>query len=268
MKRGTVEKENNMICQNCGAEYKDQQLQCPYCRSENRTEAERQKARVLASYDREDQELRKEMKGYAGERAGRLTKWILCGVAALLVLAGLVTAGVILFGKLAAGHSYRQDQTHLKKLEEMYVQQDYAGIAEYVSQYGLWSAAYEKYEQIYEVQCHYSRLEEDLQTLSELAATLFSSEEEQLTHLETWAFYAAEEAAAVLSAGREYAEDNAILGNEACMSSFCEACSRLLLEAGCTEKEIQNASVQGEAGASALGSRILAYYTAAEWRSE
>lgn len=251
-----------MICQNCGAEYKDGQLQCPYCRTENRTEAERQKAHRLASYDREEQKLRREMKSYSKERARKLTKWILCGVSALLVIACLVTAGLLLFGKLGAGYSYRKDQAHLKKLEELYVQQDYAGIADYVSEYGLWSATYEKYEQIYEVQQHYRRLEEDLLMLSEIAGTAFDSEENRLSYLETWADSAAGEAAAVLSAGKEYAEDKAILGNEACMNFFCEACSRLLTELGCTKEEIQNASGLGEAGEAAMVSRIVAYYTA------
>lgn len=250
-----------MICQNCGAAYGEEELQCPYCQSENRTAAERQKKQVLAAYDLEEQKLRKEMKSYAKNRAGILTKRILWGVLLLFGIAVLVAAGVILFGKLQAGHSYQREQAHLEKLEAMYGQQDYAGIADYVRKHELWSASYKKYEQIYELQYHYQRLKDAMCQLEELSAADFSSEEKRLSCLETWASSAAKDAAALLASAREYAEDQAILGNESCMEDYGQACSRLLLELGCTEEEIRQAADAAESGETVLENRILRFYT-------
>ena len=249
-----------MKCQHCGAEYDDRSPVCPYCQSENIQEAERRKKEALAAYDKEALQMRKEMEGYAKKKARTLTWWILRITGILFLAAALITAGILIAGKLWAGHSYKRDQAHLEKLNEMYVQGDYAGIAEYVKENELWSVSYEKYEQIYYVQNAYDRFLEQLTQLKQLSEETVLDREKQIGYIESSASYAADDACYVLSKSAEYAKDAAILGNEACMEQFYELCTQTLLQLGCTGEETEEATLSEDGGKKVIAGRIRDYY--------
>ena len=132
-------------CPNCGAQYEEGLLYCPYCRSVDDYQDESEYLEDLDEIkdqleDMPENVLRDQTKAQTAEAArdiGRIFRRIGIAVAVILLLAGVFTFfDKVVAGNSEAGRSEKQKQEYLwkqenfPKLDEMYEKGDYDGILE------------------------------------------------------------------------------------------------------------------------------------------
>ncbi|MDO4463930.1 MAG: hypothetical protein Q4C57_05215 [Bacillota bacterium] len=226
-----------MICKSCGAKYDKSSIRCPYCGTENIQAAGKQKREILQGYDKEATRIRREAEAFPQKAANRLTKGIVFFVGILALIGILFTILFIFYGKLSVRAKYRQEQIYLEKLEALYQEGQYEEMEEYCRKKDLYGRAYQKYAQVMEVNGYYERMESSMDEIRLIEAGNISAEQKKELS-EYWIQDIQNQALNVLQKCREYAEDDAFLGNEQVMEEFYHNCVRRLQEFGYTEEEI------------------------------
>ena len=226
-----------MVCKNCGAEYDKSSISCPYCGTENAQTAGKQKKEILQGYDREAAKIRKEAETFPQKTANRLTKRIVFAVGILALIGISFTILFIFYGKLSVRAKYRQEQIYLEKLEALYQEGRYEEMEAYSRKKDLYGRAYQKYAQVMEINRYYERMESSIDEIRLIEAGNSSTEQKKELS-DYWMQDALLQASNVLQKCREYAEDDAFLGNEQVMEEFYHNCVGRLQEFGYTEEEI------------------------------
>lgn len=252
-----------MICQNCGAEYEESSLTCPYCQSENRKAALNEKNRKLSAYDKEAAAIKREMENFPKRTARKWTFYLLWGIGALFAAGCLILAGVLIFGQISANSGYEKQKKQLQTLQEYCEAEDYAAMNDYISKHDLYSSAFEKYTQICDIYRQLVYLKDELQYLDEVTVMEGWDEAEKKECMESWLQSAMESVKNVLYYSNSYATDRAILGNEAVLQQFYEQCAAILEEMEYTEEEIEALSmVESKEEAFTFLDKMRSFYTA------
>ena len=226
-----------MICKSCGAEYDNACIRCPYCETENSEAMGKWKKGILQNYDREAAGIRKEMENYPQKTAEKQTKKIVFIVGLLAIIGIFLTFLFIMFGKLSVRIQYKQEQAHLNRLEELYQEEKYQEIDEYIRKNDLFGRNYQKYVQVVNINKAIEGMDVDLEKIQMIVAENFSMEE-KIMQCDYWMNDVLHQAGYVLRTSREYADDQFFLENEQVLKKFYEDCVKKLVEWGYTEDEI------------------------------
>lgn len=152
-------------CENCGAAFSSEEKVCPYCGAENVPVSVREQLDYLADLDQKKKELDTVV---PQEKTRRLTKKVTrIGIWAGAVLLILIIAGSA-FAAVRTRKRRELQKQALETLERFYGTNDFAGMEQYLEEHdGLWSATYDKYQNLAEVYHYYRNgsqyLEEDLE---------------------------------------------------------------------------------------------------------
>ena len=136
-----------MICKYCGASYADNLLNCPFCRTENPLEAEKQKKSIFKKYDREADAIREEVAHYPRKAASVFTRKFLIGIAAAVVLAALIAVLCVVLVRNGARVGYNRHQKQESVMEEYLDAADYEGMVQYLDSLEK-PTDYDKYYQV------------------------------------------------------------------------------------------------------------------------
>lgn len=148
-----------MICKNCGGEYGNDLLTCPYCNAENLAEARKQQKEYVERYNRKTKEVRQQPVKEARMAVNLVVKIAVAGGAMFLFL--LILGFVV--SRFSAASTLASQEKHLAKLEAYYQDGDYEGMDQYLSKVkGRHSASYEKYDRIAEL---HQRMKLDVEIL-------------------------------------------------------------------------------------------------------
>ena len=131
-----------MICENCGAEYDEHLLLCPYCGTENDRAAQLEHQKEMHDLNEKTEKLRQ-----APERAARKGSQIVTKMAVAAVIGVLVVSAVIwVVTRIQAGNALGQQEKQLAQLEEYYEAGDYEQMEQYLDslEYG-YSSTFAKY---------------------------------------------------------------------------------------------------------------------------
>ena len=128
-----------MICKNCGNEYDDHEVVCPFCGTENELEAKRREKQDLLKAEQQEEE--EEL-----ERARRkaLYKKIAAIVAAVLIVLGAVVFFVYKYTTSDSAKAKKAEE--LATLEQYYQDEEYDKVLEYLQtcEYS-YTSDYDKY---------------------------------------------------------------------------------------------------------------------------
>lgn len=210
-----------MNCKNCGAKYDKKSLNCPYCGSENKIVAEKQKKEILDRYDREAKEMEVTVPRQA---VNRWTKYVLLGLGIVIVLFIVITVITVIISGISAKFTYNKDQHQLERLEEYFQKQDWQGMNEYMDDKEIRTQIYSKYTEVNDAWNYY----DDYQNVVGIAGT----EELALYYMYN-----------VLEGTKKAMEDKALLGNENVMEDFYNDAVNELKEKGFSEEEINEISL-------------------------
>lgn len=228
-----------MNCKNCGAEYHDTVLKCPYCGTENKAAAGRKKKEILRAYDEEAQRLYQQAENFPKRAAKRITGKILLLLAILAGVGLIVTVCVIFGAKISAELELKTQKKHLQKLEELYQKQDYEALFDYLDKKELYGRSYEKYSQVAWAAKYYEWMQEQLGDIEEIqeddAISLQRKQEFVSWREETMLYYASY----VLELCMDGIEDTVYLRNETVLSQFYEECVQTLKALGYEEEQIE-----------------------------
>ena len=136
-----------MVCKECGAQFDENELLCPYCGAENFQVAKEQQDEYVKNYKRK----KKEIKRMPEKLVKKTTK-------SMFYLAGGLFIGVILllivvtaFSKIVSSDMLARQEKELANLESYYVQGDYETMCNYLEKIDKRGGSYEKYNRIYDL---------------------------------------------------------------------------------------------------------------------
>ncbi len=137
-----------MICRNCGAEYADELLKCPYCDAEN-VEASYRKQQDYVNNYKKKANFFATLPDLLVNRTGSVMK-------KTAILIGVVFLVILLLGFLGAYISSKtavwRMEKEVAKLEEYYQAEDYEGLEDYFySLDSTYGGNYEKYDRVVEI---------------------------------------------------------------------------------------------------------------------
>lgn len=228
-----------MNCKNCGAEYQDTVLKCPYCGTENKAAAGRKKKEILRAYDEEAQRLYQQAENFPQKAAKRITGKILRLLAVLAGVGLIVTVFVIFWAKISAEWELKAQKKHLQTLEKLYQKQDYEELFDYLDEKDLYGRSYEKYSQVAWAMKYSEWMQEQLGNIEEIQedSTLTDSKKQEFVSWreETMLYYASY----VLDLCMDGIEDTVYLRNETVLSQFYEECVQTLKALGYDEEQIE-----------------------------
>ncbi|MBO5166876.1 MAG: hypothetical protein J6B90_09810 [Lachnospiraceae bacterium] len=227
-----------MICNQCGAEFDSNLLQCPYCHSENRKEAKRQKRQILERYDREAENIKKEAEGYAGRTAGRWTKKLLIGIGIVLAIGVLLTVVYLLCTRIFVKAEYAGKDATLAKLEELYQAGDYAALSEYMWEEDLYGRDYDKYGELWEVYAELEDMEQDVQHMEQVNTYTTFTRDELWESFEFWSGDYISSAKRAMKLSDTYINDRVFRENEDALQSLLDMTVENLTEIGFSREEI------------------------------
>lgn len=236
-----------MICINCGAEYSDELLKCPYCGTQNDIVAEKEKESILKRYDAQAKDIENEAKFYPKKRANELTKKIL-KVIAILTAAGIfVTVLFNFFVRRMDERAYAGVDKDKKILSELMEQRDYDGMNRYLQKNGIKVYEYEVYEQVLDAYKAYIRVLEEREDLEEYAGYMREGDgRQQMENREIWTPSVKLSISQILYNGQDvihiynkYGTDAAFMGNEEQLKEIYEETVTIFKEYGYSEEEIQ-----------------------------
>jgi len=148
-----------MICKNCGAEYDNGSLSCPYCHTENRKAVLRRKKEILKGYDKEAEAMHKQAESYVERTANRITGRIMI-ILGIMAALGIVTAVIsVIATKHQVNHKYALDAENKQALEELLMDGNYSDMDVYMREKKV-GVGYEKYDQVVRMYRHYQRIKE------------------------------------------------------------------------------------------------------------
>lgn len=236
-----------MICINCGGEYADNLLKCPYCGTQNDIVAEEEKRSTLKSYDAQAKEIEKEEKAYPKKRANELTKKILKVIGILALAAVFATLLFNAFVRRMDAKEYAGVDKDKKILSELMEQRDYDGMNRYLEKNGIKVSEYEIYEQVLDSYKAYTRVLEEREDLEEYAGYMREGDsKQQIKNREIWASGMRLSISQILYNGQDvihlynkYGTDAAFMGNEEQLQEIYEETVTIFKEYGYSEEEIQ-----------------------------
>ncbi len=202
-----------MICKNCGGEYPDVQLSCPYCHTENRKVVLKRKKEILKGYDREADAMHAQAESYAERTADKWTKKIFMILGIVAVIGVLISIIFIVASKLVVNHEYALEVENTEKLEELLAACDYEGMQAYMSEKKI-SGGYKKYEQVVRMYRQYKSLKESDESIRSLEAAYYKNPEAWDSVTDFYIDDILDSAAAVIRDYEQYGEDKTFLGNE------------------------------------------------------
>lgn len=221
-----------MICPYCGYEYADTELKCPFCATENTGQARKQQQTVIRSLEEEAEDIRrmpKEILRQTNQEAVRVFAGFLIVIVLILILTVLGNIAIRTAGNLS-------EQKNLKKLEELLQKEDYDGILTLMDEIDSYEPVYDKYTEIVFTYRNMSYLEDDLEWFYESVENPYSTQKMLADTLS----FAMADCMNALRTGREYLDDNLVLGNEDALEHICsQAENTLTLAFHITDEEIQ-----------------------------
>lgn len=227
-----------MVCKNCGAQYSDEKLQCPYCHTENRRIALRRKKEILKDYDKEADAIRARAELYPKEAANKwtgITLRILCVAA---VLGVIVVAVMLVWNKYSVKYQYEKGMEHTQNLETLFLAEDYEGIRTYMQEEDIWNE-YPKYYQVANAYKQYRDMKESAERIRKTEEYLYDTREDWEI-LNAYDIDHIMDCAVRLADGyEEYGKDTVFLGNEDALEKFYLAAVKELEKYGFTEEEIE-----------------------------
>ncbi len=236
-----------MICQNCGGEYTDNLLRCPYCLTENKEAAEKEKSDILKGYDAQAKDIENEAKAYPKKRANELTKKMLKVIGILVLAAIFATLLFNAFVRRMDAKEYAGVDKDKKILSELMGQRDYDGMNQYLQKNGIKGSRYEIYEQVLDAYKAYTRVLEEREDLEEYAGYMREGDgKQQIRNREIWASSMRLSISQILYNGQDvihiynkYGTDAAFMGNEEQLKELYEETVTIFREYGYSEEEIQ-----------------------------
>lgn len=208
-----------MICKNCGAEYADSSLSCPYCHTENRKVALRRKKEILKGYDREADTIRAQAETYAEKTANQWTKNIFA-ILAIIAVIGIVVVIIFITGsKLALNRKYAKEAEHQQKLEELFLASDYRGMEAYIREQEL-SGSYKKYEQVVRMYRQYMSLKDSGEQIRSLPTDYYKNREDWEALTDYYVDEILDSGATVIRDYETYGKDKDFLGNETALEEI------------------------------------------------
>jgi hypothetical protein len=235
-----------MICPSCGAEYDDSSLMCPYCHSENSSAAREEKQRLLESYDKEADEIRREADNYPKQAAKKITRYLLAGLAAVLVLGLLVTVLYLCFGRRQVNADYRQEKVNLEKLEELYGAGSYEDLTAYIKDHDIWGRTYDKYLQVADLCGGCESMQSYEAEVREIFENSYLQQENKESLAEYWIECFLGQAYQIAADTEEYTQDSNLLGNEQILKTYYGTMLTLLEPYGVSGEDLQEIGEKGD----------------------
>lgn len=140
-----------MICKNCGSEYIDGLLQCPYCGTEDTKEAAEQQKEYIEEYKDKIDGLKDIPEQVARKGKSKATNAII----AVVVLTVFVCIVVAIVSSLLGANELEHQEKHLAKLEELYQEKDFDELESYYEKVNIRGGDFTKYERVLDL---YERL--------------------------------------------------------------------------------------------------------------
>ncbi len=228
-----------MVCKHCGAEFNDTLLQCPYCGSENRAEAKRQKKKILRGYDKEAEQMRADAELYPEKAAKKITKKLLIIIGAVLLIAVLMIVLYLIVSGQQAKANHASEKKHEEHLEELFRDGDYTGLIQYMKKEELYDRDYEKYGEVRYLYDKYLTM----QISAEEAYSIIHDPQLAERDVKDLASYWVEKflrcANDTLCESTIYIDDKVFWGNEEVLKEIRDEVLQELLIRGFTEEEIQ-----------------------------
>lgn len=227
-----------MVCNQCGAEYKNDLLQCPYCHSENHKEAKRAKRRILERYDREAADIKQETEKYPDKAANQFTKYLVLCIGAVLAVGIIVIVLYLLCSNIFLKLEYAGEKAHTAKLEAYFEAGDYAGLSSYMDEKDLYSRDYEKYGEVWDVYDSFTDMDEAIEHIEEICSYETFDEEDKRQSADYWLGMYVESAKQTLTLADEYTQDKVFRGNEEVLLELREEALGKLTDTGFSQEEI------------------------------
>ena len=140
-----------MICKNCGSEFTDGLLQCPYCGTEDAKEAVEQQKEYIEEYKEKIDDLKELPERVAKKGKSKATNVIIC----LMLLSVCMCMVVAIISSLLGGNKLQNQEKHLEKLEELYQAKDFEELEAYYEKINMRGGRFTKYDRVVDV---YGRL--------------------------------------------------------------------------------------------------------------
>ena len=233
-----------MTCKQCGAEYQNNLLQCPYCHSENPKEAKKQKRSILESYDKEAAAIKKEAEQYPEKAANKYTKMILVVLGIAIALGILAIWGYGFLGKVFFKLEMSGKENHMEKLESYLEEGNPAAVSAYMDEKDLYTSIYDKYSEVANIYDYLQDMQESKAQIKDIAGFASFSMEEKKECADSWLGWYIKDAHQALILSREYTEDKVFRGNEEMILSLQENVLAELRETGFTREEIERLYVE------------------------
>ena len=150
-----------MICKNCGAEYDDNLIQCPYCEAENTTKVYQNHYEYIDDLKKRT----KDVNNLSNKIANASTSIFVKGIVALFVIVVIVLVIGFIWAKANGAIGLGKKEKDLEKLENLYEMGDYNQMLDYYYDCGFRGGAFEKYHRIGSVYSSYEWAMSDLESL-------------------------------------------------------------------------------------------------------
>lgn len=225
-----------MICKNCGAEYPDSDLQCPYCHTENRKATFQRKKEILQGYDKEEQKIRVEATHFPQKTVNQWTKYIVrgLGIAAIAgIFAGMIA---LIVTKVSTQKEYEEKQVHEAELEKLFKVGNYAGMDKYMDEIG--SFGYDKYAQVCDMYHYYLDIKDGYEDITKMDRSFYKNKQDW-EDLNEYTFESVFDGGIRLAENYErYVQDKIFLSNEDVLEELYEAGMKELERYGFTKEDM------------------------------
>ena len=154
-----------MICKNCGAEYDDNLIQCPYCEAENTQ-------KVYQNHYEYIDDLKKrttDVKNLSNKITNTSTSIFVKGIVAFVVIIVIVLIIGFIWAKANGAIGLENQEKDLEKLESLYQSGNYNEMLEYYYDCDSRGGAFEKYYRIGSVYGTYEWAVSDVDNLKTYA---------------------------------------------------------------------------------------------------
>ena len=136
-----------MICKNCGSEYIDGLLQCPYCGTEDTKEAAEQQKEYIEEYKDKIDGL-KDMPEQVAQKGKSKATNAMISVVVFIIFVCIVVAIV---SSLLGANELEHQEKHLAKLEELYQEKDFDELESYYDKINIRDGSFTKYGRVLDV---------------------------------------------------------------------------------------------------------------------
>ena len=215
-----------MICKYCGAKFKNDAPECPFCKSENTDLADKiyhnQVRTVISKIKYIKEEVKKEDISFAKKAA----KVLLISLGALFTVTVLYYVVSDVYAVIKAGREKEREEAYLARLEAYYQNGDYDGLRDcYYDSKGVFTQKDQKYREVINAWDYMSSIRRIM-----VSERIFSAEIyfilEYFNQLYIWT--------------EEKINDNTVYGNEQILMDFIAEAEAYLRETlGMTEAQIE-----------------------------